>query len=510
MTGARSVGQVRAEGRLTVTLLLRRRTDTPPYPDPLEPGPAADTGRLYLSREEFAQRHGALPDDLARVREFAQANGLEVRSESIGPRLVRLAGTVESFERTFGVSLERWAFEGGAYRGRTGPVQIPTELEGIVQGVFGLDDRPQARTHFRRRATPAAGDHVYTPTQVAEAYDFPTGTDGAGQTIAILELGGGFSPSDLQSYFQSQGLASPSVTDVSVDGAKNAPTGDPSGPDGEVQLDLEVAGSVAPGASFVVYFAPNTDAGFLDGVAAAVHDTTHRPSLLSISWGGPESSWTVQARAALNTAFEDAATIGVTVLVAAGDGGADDGTGGPHPVVDFPASSPFALGCGGTTLVLEGGAITSEVVWDDRGTGGGATGGGVSEAFARPSYQASPPVPTAPNGFAGRGVPDVAGNADPATGYSVRVDGVAATYGGTSAVAPLWAGLLARLNQSLGSAVGFVNPKLYQPAVESGFHDVTVGTNGAYSAGPGWDPCTGWGTPDGARLLAALRPPSSA
>ncbi len=254
------------------------------------------------------------------------------------------------------------------------------------------------------------------------------------------------------------------MTVVSVDGAQNAPTGSPDGPDAEVELDLEVAGSLAPGSKIVVYFAPNTDQGFLDGVSQAIHDATHRPSVLSISWGGPESSWTTAARTALNAAIEDGAALGVTVLVAAGDQGASDGVASGALTVDFPASSPFATGCGGTRLLLQAGEIASEVVWNDQAQGEGSTGGGVSEAFPLPSFQAQADVPKAPNGFVGRGVPDVAGDADPTTGYSVYVDGAPTVIGGTSAVAPLWAALVARLNQALGAPVGFLDPFLYSPA----------------------------------------------
>jgi kumamolisin len=504
---ARSVGQPRAEGRLEVTVLLRRRTDVAPFPDVAGPDPEVARRRPRMSREEFAATHGAHPDDLGRVREFARTRRLEVRAESVGPRLVRLAGTVEAFEQAFEVALERWAYSGGTYRGRIGPVHLPPELDGVVVGVFGLDDRPQARPHFRIHRNPAATDRVYTPAEVAAAYAFPPGTDGSGVAIGLVELGGGFTPADLNAYFQSQGITPPTVSVVPVDGASNAPDGNPQGPDGEVQLDLEIAGSVAPGAGLVVYFAPNTDAGFLDGLSAAVHDATHRPAVISVSWGGPEDSWTAQARNALNAVCEDAATMGVTVVVAAGDGGATDGTPGGTLEVDFPASSPYVLACGGTSLRLSGSAIASEVVWNDLATGEGATGGGVSEAFPRPAYQSTPPVPAAPNGFTGRGLPDVSGDADPATGYAVQVDGTAATFGGTSAVAPLWAGLLARVDQALGAPVGFLNPALYRAPADAACHDITSGNNGGYSAAPGWDPCTGWGSPDGTRLLAALRPP---
>lgn len=423
---------------------------------------------------------------------------------AVGPRTVRLAGPLGVVERTFGVTLQRWTYSGGSYRGRSGLVSIPDQLASMVVGVFGLDNRPQAKPHFRRRATPQPIDLSYSPLTVAAAYDFPPGTDGSGQVVGLLELGGGYSAPDLNAYFSGLGVAPPEVTAVSVDGGTNAPTGDPDGPDGEVELDIEVVGSVAPGASVVVYFAPNTDEGFLDGLSQAVHDTTHRPTVLSVSWGGPESSWTPQALSALNSVCEDAATLGVTILVAAGDDGASDGAPTGTLEVDFP-SSLYVLGCGGTRLVLAGTSITSEVAWNDLSSGEGATGGGVSEVFPAPSYQAGRSVPPAPNGFAGRGVPDVAGDADPATGYVVQVDGQSTVIGGTSVVAPLWAALVARLNQALGTPVGFLNPRLYAPAAAGTQHDITVGNNDGYSAGPGWDACTGLGSPDGTKLLAALR-----
>lgn len=201
--------------------------------------------------------------------------------------------------------------------------------------------------------------------------------------------------------------------------------------------------------------------------------------------------------------------MGVTILAAAGDDGASDGSTNGAPTVDFPAASPYVLACGGTKLTLSGAAIGSETVWNDLSANEGATGGGVSQVFALPSYQQSAKVPKAPNGFVGRGVPDVAGDADPVTGYSLFVDGRQAVIGGTSAVAPLWAALLARINQALGGNVGFVNPLLYAAKVEPSFRDITSGNNGDYSAGPGWDACTGLGSPNGAALLTALRTSSS-
>jgi kumamolisin len=267
-------------------------------------------------------------------------------------------------------------------------------------------------------------------------------------------------------------------------------------------LDIEVCASVATGAKVAVYFAPNTDQGFIDAVSMAVHDTTNKPSVISISWGGPESTWTSQATSALDAACQAAAAVGVTITVACGDNGSTDGATGNN--VDFPASSPHVLACGGTTLEGSGTTITSEVVWNELASGEGATGGGVSTLFALPTWQQSSNVPAAPTSSGGRGVPDVAGDADPSTGYEVRVDGQTMVIGGTSAVAPLWAGLIALANEQNGVAAGFVNPALYSAAAKSAFRDITQGNNGAFSAGPGWDACSGQGGPVGNVVIRVL------
>jgi kumamolisin len=271
-----------------------------------------------------------------------------------------------------------------------------------------------------------------------------------------------------------------------------------------VLLDIEVAGSIAPGAKIVVYFAPNTDQGFLDAITTAIHDTTNNPTVISISWGGPESSWTSQALTNFDQAFQAAGAMGVTVCVAAGDNGSTDGVSDGSNHVDFPASSSFALACGGTTLQTSNEQIVSEVVWNDL-PNGGATGGGVSNVFPLPTWQNGFNVPAPSVKGGGRGVPDVSGDADPNSGYNILVDGQNEVVGGTSAVAPLWAGLVARINQKMGKSIGFLNPLIYAQAVEtSGFHDITQGNNGAFSAAVGWDPCTGLGSPDGVPLEAAL------
>jgi kumamolisin len=501
MPGARTLAPADPQERLEVSVIVRRRaaaefrTRVAQLASGGAPGP-------ILSREEFARRHGADPADLAAVRAFASACGLTVVQEHAARRTVVLSGTVAQFNAAFHVQLQQMQHDTCSYRGRTGSIELAAELHGIVEAVLGLDSRPQAAAQFRiRPATSAAGS--FTPPQVASLYAFPNGT-GSGECVALIELGGGFRPADLDTYFQGLRVASPAVTAVSVDHAQNSPSGDANGPDGEVMLDIEVVGAIAPQANIAVYFAPNTDAGFLDAITTAIHDTTNKPSVISISWGSAESTWTSQAMTAMDDAFQAAATLGITVCVASGDNGSSDGVTDGADHVDFPASSAFALACGGTSLKGSASAIQSEVVWND-GANGGASGGGISAVFARPAWQAAlNAVDTQGKSVAltRRGVPDVAGNADPATGYEVRVDGTASVIGGTSAVAPLWAALLARVNQLTGKPAGFLNPQLYKNP--QALRDITSGNNGDFAAASGWDACTGLGSPNGAALRAVI------
>jgi len=511
MHGATKAGSLDPNELMQVTLGLRSRTAGAKQPslDKL-----ISIGER-LSRDEYEARYGADPADVQEVEVFASAHGLAVAQVNLGARTVILTGKCCDFANAFQVQLARYQYPGGSYRGRTGSVNLPTELSRIVTSVHGLDNRPQAEAHFRiaaqNSASAVAPAASFTSLQIAQAYNFPSAQTGKGQTIGIIELGGGFTQSDLDTYFSGLNISpAPTVVAVSVDGAQNQPTGDINGPDTEVMLDIEVAGAVAPAATIVVYFAPNTDAGFLDAINQAAMDKVNTPSVLSISWGAPESAWTAQSLQSFNSALQAAAAVGVTVCVAAGDNGSDDGVGDGLDHADFPSSSPYSMACGGTTLNISGGTISSEVVWNNLLSGNGATGGGISDTFPIPTWQANANVPPSnnPGNFKGRGLPDVSGDADPATGYQVQVDGSSFTVGGTSAVAPLWAGLIALFNQSLGSAVGYLNPNLYQSiATQTGtFHDITSGNNGDYSAGPGWDPCSGWGSPNGAALLQALSP----
>ncbi len=487
---------------VAATFYLRRRHSSEVLSALNSFGSARPHDRRYLRREEFAARFGADPDDIALVTRWIGERGLALVAADPARRTVRVQGPASAWNRAFQVVLGRYSRGPRRYIGHEGELILPPELDGPVVAVLGLDAQPVLHTHFRIAAAGTAG---YPPGQVAGAYDFPPAQNGNGQTIGLLEFGGGYAPGDLATFFQQAGLPLPNVVSVSVDGASNAPTGDPDGPDAEVELDIELAGALAPGATIVVYFAPNSEQGFVDALSTAIHDATNKPSIVSVSWGGPEPTWTSATLTAFSQAAEDATGLGVTVIAAAGDDGASDGEGGGALAVDFPASGPYVLGCGGTRLLLSAETITEEVVWNDLAEGEGATGGGVSQVFPLPSYQADVGVPTGEGGFEGRGVPDVAGDADPETGYAVFVDGSSAVIGGTSAVAPLWAALVARLNEALGAPVGFLQPLLYAPAEEATFHDITEGNNGGFDAGPGWDACTGWGSPDGTALLSVLQ-----
>jgi kumamolisin len=502
LAGARLAGKANPKERLEATLLVRRR-NAGAFKAKLARLAAGEGSEAHLSRADFASQFGASAVDVAAVTEFARRHGLAVVEEDAARRTVVLSGTVARFDNAFAVELNRYHYHGGSYRGRTGPISVPGELNGIVEAVLGLDNRPQVRPHFRarmmRRRTFPAG---FTPTTLASLYDFPDG-GGKGVTIGVIELGGGYRIADLEKYFADINTVAPRISAITVGHTGNHSTGDPNGPDGEVMLDIEVAGTIAPEADLAVYFAPNTDAGFFEAVSTAIHDDANRPSVISISWGGPEASWTPQAMQALDQAFQAAVLMGITVCVASGDHGSNGGVGDGATHVDFPASSPHVLACGGTSLQAVNGDVRSETVWND-GASGGASGGGVSAIFPLPAWQRGLQVTSAQGGrtaLSNRGVPDVSGEADPQTGYYVRVDGVDAVIGGTSAVAPLWAGLVARINGAKGSPVGFINPRLYRG---SGLNDVTCGDNGGYAASVGWDACSGLGTPDGRKIAGLL------
>ena len=348
------------------------------------------------------------------------------------------------------------------------------------------------KAHLTPKTGP--GDHIWTVPDLCTAYNWPTNLAGGG-VIAIVELGGGWVQSDVDAFFQSINQPSPQITDVSVDQTQNNPNqsiGQQNDPDYEVALDIQVAGAayyVATGKPAVirVYWAQD----IAPAVTQAVADGC---DVCSISWGSDESNWGAQAAQQMEQAATAATQAGMIVFAASGDNDSSDG--GPTPAnVDCPSSCPHVIGCGGTSKT-----DTAETVWnnDPGKTSGEGTGGGFSTLFPMQPWQAG-----APNG-PGRMVPDVAADADPYTGYIIWVHGQQVSgEGGTSAVAPLYAGLFA----SFGTKLGFVTPTLWQNHLC--FNDITQGDNGAYRAAPGPDPCTGLGSPIGTKLADLLSTPPS-
>lgn len=480
-----STGRVTGDDPITISVYLRPNED-----GSLAAGPVHSRATLQQLRKE------AQAENIAAVTAFATQAGLEIVETDAARRLIKLRGPASVLEAAFGTELHQYERDGVSYRGREGTLSLPGELASAVLAVLGLDTTPIATPKFvPHRGT--TSPHGFLPTEVAAVYGLGNwkATD---QCIGIIELGGGYTDADNQAAFQAMGLAVPDIVAIGVDGASNNP-GDASGANGEVALDIQVAGGVAPGAKLAVYFAPNTNQGFADAISQAVHDETNRPSVLSISWGGPESGWTGQAIAAMSAAFRDAAILGVTVTAASGDSLATDGESDEKAHVDYPASDPLVLGCGGTHLTATAGKRRGETVWKSNG---GGTGGGVSTLFPKPNYQASVEVPASSTSKGGRGVPDVAGDADPDSGYRIVTGGQTGLIGGTSAVAPLWAGIIAGLNARCSSPVGTIQTALY--GMPSACYDVTNGDNRSgsvgYEAARGWDPCTGLGSPNGQQL----------
>ncbi len=486
--------------------------------------------RRYLDAEEFNSVYGADPADLETIAAWAKANGLDVLQTSVPMRRVQVQGTIQNVEQAFSVELNEYQHpKDGRYRGREGELQVPSDLFGVVDGVFGLDTRKVGRPRRRRSISPNAFPGSFLPPEVAELYSYPANLDGAKQNIAILAFNGagspdprgGYSLAALKTYFeQTLHGKTPTITDVVVQGPGNDPGPDSQASDqqgdstGEVMLDMCVVGSVAPGAHIFMYFTEFTSQGWLDALHEAIAGN-NAISVISISYGNPEDdpqgAWSKMGVRVVNQAFQAAMAKGITICVASGDdGSSDQGSDGAH--VDFPASSPFVLGVGGTKLVAAGGApptIAEETVWNELMQGEGAGGGGISSVFTKPAYQNAVKVPPSANPphRIGRGVPDVCAVADPETGVVVmHVDGKQLEQiGGTSAAAPLWASLVARLNQGLGANCGFLNPVLYSKCANGVLRDITAGNNGAYAAAAGWDACTGLGSPNGQRLLRALQ-----
>ena len=478
-----------------------------------------DGDHPILDHNEFVYQFGATDKNLQKVVEWANSNSLTVSEAHHGGAVVKIIGTAEQFNNLFSITLETITDNNRTYYTHIGQLTIPTEISTVVESVFGLDN--SLTFTFDAKRDPSLEANSYSspfPNELAKGYNFPKdpavgdNEQGKGACVAILELGGGWTQANLTSTFGQIGWANPSISDVGIDGGVNDGGADTNS-SGEVMLDIWCVGAVAPLAKQVIYFAPNTFQGFIDIITAVANDTNYNPSVLSISWGTTDSNWSSGQRTSFETALASCAVKGITVFVAAGDYGVRAISGGPTYTVQYPGTSPLVLCAGGTVVTLNSSyAITAEVPW---GTSGGsfAGGGGVSSLYSVPSWQTgltskTYPTPSTATTLTGRGIPDVSAHA---IGYSFYY-GSANTYGsgfvGTSATAPLMAGMVARINQLSGQRIGFVNSKWYSNT--SAFNDITTGDNHGgntvgYVGTAGWDAATGLGTPIGTAIYALYR-----
>jgi Pro-kumamolisin, activation domain len=542
---ARLVGLADADEAVTVRVFLRPRPDGSPLPGH-EHWVATPPGRrTFLSLDELAARHGAAPEDLDAIAGFARTHGLKVTQTSVAGRTVVLSGTAAQVGRAFAVELGRYESPRGPYRGHEGFVGLPEELADVVLAVFGLDNR---RAGGRNSPGDPPGYAIFAggPPQVAQLYDFPAPPPGiTAQSIGVVEFGGGWTQGDIDATFGGWFAPGtpPTPTDVSVT-ASNNPGVNP-GADGEVMLDICTASSVAPGAQIRVYWGSSSlSVSDWQAVLNAIINDADRPSVVttSIFLSNGDDSTTLgfngvsQSQVkALSSQFQTLAALGVTVLAACGDDGARSLTRDGLRHVQYPGSDPWVTSCGGTSISTSPDYV--EWVWNDifndpeNGPTPQATGGGVSACFtgSLPAWQQVVSVPVSLNdGSVGRGVPDVAGNASLNSGYMLTVDSESTgPLGGTSAVAPLYAGLMAIVNANLSQPVGFLNPTLYafRDTVCRDINDqayagspqdngIQAFTNaigdplpavGGYPSTAGWDACTGLGVIDGNALVSALQ-----
>lgn len=514
-TAARRVRRVHPSEVLEVTVLLRGH-GTPGPGDALALGTRAVHDRRHVSGGQLFRASRATGADVRAVRQFAAAHRLKVVRVHAGRWAMVLRGRAGDMATAFGTGLFHYEHGPHAFRSHQGALTVPKELDGVVSRVFGLDNRPVSRRpRFAAGASvapPPVNVHTRPPAAFTRSYAFPEGATGKGQCIGVLEFGGGFNRRKLNAYLSTLGARAPKVIVREIRPGRNRPVNQPGtlSPDVEVYMDLEILASVAPGATLIVYFAENSSRGWIEALHAAIFDAA-RPSVLSISWGQAERDWDAQAIAAIDGAFQMAALLGITICCSSGDRGVFE-AGTPY-TVPFPASSPHVLACGGTRLDALPGGGTRETVWNESHTAGLASGGGISRAFDLPAFQQGHGVPARfGTSTTGRGIPDVAANASSQTGYLIWADGTSMSIGGTSAAAPLWAGLLACLNEALGRRIGYLTPLLYtgRASRQGALRDIDHGNNRlggrqGYRARQGWDACTGLGTPHGIKLLRWLR-----
>jgi kumamolisin len=491
----------KANNLVVLTLYLRE-----PGASKRHPGSAAAIAALSrrTTRKALQKKwKRSLSPSIGKIRRWARQHRMKIFAVEPGRRRLRLRGTVALVEKAFMTRFLHSHQEGVDYHFLARRPSIPRALSGLTQAVLGFDNRP--RVNMLREMAGPTGTTGFYPSAMADLYGIAATRQGAGQCVALVEPAGGYDPQDLSLACRAMGLSTPTVTDISVGGGQNS-FGPNAEADREVSLDVQVLAGIAPKARLAVYFTDNSETGIVDGLAQAVHCTDCQPDVVVITWGEPEVRWPKSARSALDSILEDAVRLRVTVIAAAGDDLATDHLTDNRAHVDYPASSPYVLGCGGTQITLNAtnAAIVDEVVWHDGLSG---TGGGISDLFQVPAFQRAAQVPPSINdGRLGRGVPDVAAAASAINGYRIFLHGSEIVTGGTSAAAPLWAALIALLNAERGQPVGFINPVLYENP--NWFRAVISGDNAAfgigYQAGPGWNACTGLGVPKGYEILAAL------
>ncbi|MCC8942566.1 S8 family serine peptidase [Bradyrhizobium sp. Arg68] len=507
--GATNVGEVDPDERIVLTVYLKRRT-----PDTFEPGCAEDLARLskpVTRRALAAQRRRTHARAAARIKKLAAQFHVTVLEIDLSRRIVVLEATARTLTEVLGATLRIYDDGRSRFRARVGSLVVPKEIAPWTRAILGFDQRPVSRPQPRLRALAGAGAGAgLWPTEVAALYGIPLDRDVSKVCVGIIALGGGYLASDLAQALAAAGRAAPRVIDqpvtIGVPPGGNAAPGNQFGggtvSDQEIALDLQILASLLPGARIVVYFAGNTIQSLVGAINQAIFDAVNRPQVLSVSWGSAEMFWSASARDAMQGVLADAKRLNVTVLFAAGDELATGGLTDGNAHVWFPASSPYALSCGGTQPATA--ALNEEVVWNEGGTG---TGGGISDVFPVPAYQSGLALPPSVNdGAVRRGVPDVAGAAAGTPGYRIVLNGSVMIKDGTSAVAPLWAGLIAIANAGRDLPIGFVNSALYSNAAL--FRQIEHGNNRVdgkgYDAGRGWNACTGLGVPKGADLVAAL------
>jgi kumamolisin len=518
---ASRIGDVDPGEPVEVTLTLRGRS---------LPG-ADELPAKSLTPAEFEEQYGASRSDVDTVTKVLGKYGLTVKQSSLVTRSIQVTGSAQEIESAFRPTLGIYRdSHGNEFRDREGTYAVPKEISGIVTGVIGLGQRPVARRRARAAAKAAKSLKPLAPADIEKLYNFPAQTEDR-QNIGIAEFGGGFFADDLAKYCQKYGRNVPAVNAVSVNRPAytlqeilqlpDTTRKDELDSSVEVMMDVEVISGLCSNSTINVYFATFDQKGWVDLLNRVIED---RPVVLSVSWGMAEDdvAWSKAARDAINDRLNAAAVLGITVCVSSGDDGSGDEETDDRAHVDFPASSPFTLGVGGTMLSAPL-SPASEVVWWESpgrrtGNGGGSTGGGVSTLFDRPKWQTVKIKSLNKGSIDGRVVPDVAAVAgDPL--YDLIVLGRDSPNGGTSAAAPVWAALITRIDANLPSArrQRFLTPLLYQtiqggkPVGAVGCNDITSGNNVSrphpgkgYTAGTGFDAVTGWGTPNGTALQSIL------